>query len=141
MIFAVEDHRTDMDEKEITVITKDINHLLNIRAGLWNKLFSEETNLEEISDELKEVVAKPLLTYDIEAFGQIKNEHTGMEKILNVDVLKVKNIKLDENRLNVEVEVEWLMEGFEMNYKEKVEYRMDLIKDDNKWKISDYNVI
>jgi len=141
MIFAVEDHCTDMDEKETIEIKKDINDLLNIRANLWNKLFSEETKLEEVSQELEKIVAKPLLTYDIEAFEQIKNEYTSMEKILNVDVLKVENIKLDEKKLSVDIEVEWLMEGFERNYKEKLKYRMNLIKSDDKWKISDYKVI
>lgn len=63
-----------------------------------------------------------------------------MEKILNVDILKLRHIKSSEDRIVVHIEVEWLMEGFEKNYKERVDYIMDLIKDNNKWKISDYKV-
>ncbi len=142
MIFAIEDQGKfiDKNEKETLQMKKDISDLLNKRANLWNSLFTEETNIKEINEELKELVAEPLLTYDIEAFEEIKNKHTGMEKILNVDILKLRHIKSSEDRIVVHIEVEWLMEGFEKNYKERVDYIMDLIKDNNKWKISDYKV-
>lgn len=140
MIFAVEDINSDLDENEVIQLKKEVSDLLNERSDLWNKLFSEETKLEEISEDLKEIVVDPLLTYDIEAFGEIKNEHTGMERILNVEVLTINNVKATDDEINIDVEVEWLMEGFEKNYKEKVLYSMKLLSDDNKWKISDYNV-
>ncbi|WP_459195462.1 hypothetical protein [Wukongibacter baidiensis] len=141
MIFAVEDNDSNLDETQTLQIKKDINNLLNKRANLWNELFSEEKKLEEITEELKEIVEDPLLTYDIEAFNQIKAQNTGMEKILKVDVLKIKNTILGENEITADIEVEWLMEGFEKNYKEQVDYSMKLIKDDDKWKIYDYKVI
>lgn len=141
MIFAVEDNDSSLDETQALQIKKDINNLLNKRANLWNELFSEEKELEEIIDELKEIVDDPLLTYDIEAFNQIKTQNTGMEKILKVHVLKVKNVALGENEITADIEVEWLMEGFEKNYKEQVDYSMKLIKADDKWKIYDYKVI
>lgn len=141
MIFAVEDNDSDLDETQALQIKNDINNLLNKRANLWNELFSEEKKLEEIINELKEIVEDPLLTYDVEAFNQIKMQNTGMEKILNVDVLKIKDSVLTENDLTADIEVEWLMEGFEKNYKEQVDYKMKLIKVDDKWKIYDYKVI
>jgi len=140
MIFAVEDTSSDIDEKESTQIQKDVNDLLNKRANLWNKLFSEEAKLEEISEELKGIVADPLLTYDIEAFSEIKENHTSMEKILKVEVLTIKNIKVEDSEIDMDVEVEWLMEGFEKNYKEKVLYSMKLLKNEDGLKISDYSV-
>ncbi|WP_432408845.1 hypothetical protein [Wukongibacter sp. M2B1] len=141
MIFAVEDNGSDLDEEQALEIKKDIDDLLNQRANLWNQLFSEEKKLEEITGKLKEIVEEPLLTYDIEAFNQIKTENTGMEKILNVDVLEVKNAVIAENEITVDIQVEWLMEGFEKNYKEQVDYSMKLIRTDEKWKIYDYKVI
>lgn len=141
MIFAVEDASSTINEQETIEIKNDVHELLNKRAILWNELLSESSKLEEINEELKKIVAPPLLTYDIEAFSEIKNEHTSMERILKVDVLQVKDIKMSEKEIIVDLEVEWLMEGFEKNYKEKVDYRMNLINCDGVWKISDYKVI
>lgn len=140
MIFAVEEGQAISEEEKIE-IKEDVNILLNKRSNLWNKLLSQQGKREEISQELKEVVAEPLLTYDLEAFSEITKEHTGMERILKVDVLDISNIKVNEEEIVIDIEVEWLMEGFEKNYKEKLDYRMNLIKKDSKWKISDYNVI
>lgn len=140
-IFAVVNQNEAFSEEEAMQIKRDINDLLTKRSNLWNKLFSEETKLEKISEELEEIVVDPLLTYDIEAFKEIKDMNTSMERILNVKVLTINNIKLDEDKITVDIEVEWLMEGFQENYKEKIDYKMNLIKHDNKWKISDYNII
>lgn len=140
MIFAVEEGQAISEEEKIE-IKEDVNILLNKRSNLWNKLLSQQGKREKISQELKEVVAEPLLTYDLEAFSEITKEHTGMERILKVDVLDISNIKVNEEEIVIDIEVEWLMEGFEKNYKEKLDYRMNLIKKDSKWKISDYNVI
>lgn len=140
MIFAVEDTSSIISEEETIEIKNNVHDLLNKRAVLWNELFCEKSSLEEINEELKTIVAPPLLTYDMEAFSEIKNEYTSMERILKVDVLKVQDIKISDKEIIVDIEVEWLMEGFEKNYKEKVDYRMNLIKSDELWKISDYNV-
>lgn len=141
MIFAVEEEGQAISEEEKIEIKEDVNILLNKRSNLWNKLLSQQGKSEEISQKLKEVVAEPLLTYDLEAFSEITKEHTGMERILKVDVLDISNIKINEEEIVIDIKVEWLMEGFEKNYKEKLDYRMNLIKKDSKWKISDYNVI
>lgn len=141
MIFAVEDAGSIISEEETIEIKNDVHDLLNKRAVLWNELFCEKSKLEEINEKLKTIVAPPLLIYDMEAFSEIKNEYTSMERILKVDVLKVQDIKISDKEIIVDIEVEWLMEGFEENYKEKVDYRMNLIKSDELWKISDYNVI
>ena len=140
-IFAVVNQNEAFNEEEAVQIKRDINDLLTKRSNLWNKLFSEEAKLEKISEELEEIVVDPLLTYDMEAFKEIKDMNTSMERILNVKVLTIKNVKLDEEKITVDIEVEWLMEGFEENYKEKIDYKMNLIKHDSKWKISDYNII
>lgn len=140
MIFAVEGTDSDIDEKKSLQIQKDVGEMLNKRANLWNKLFSEEAKLEEIKEELKEIVADPLLTYDIEAFRKIKKNHTSMERILKVKVVTVQNIKVNDSEISIDIEVEWLMEGLEKNYKEKVLYDMKLIKGEDGLRISDYNV-
>jgi viroplasmin and RNaseH domain-containing protein len=141
MIFAVENISNDVKQEEIIKVKNEVHDLLNKRAALWNKLFSQKVELEEVNKELKKIVAPPLLTYDMEAFNEIKTKHTSMEKILKVDVLKVKGVSLEEEKIIVDIEVEWLMEGFEENYKQKVDYQMVLIKREDIWKISDYDVI
>lgn len=141
MIFAVEDTSSTVSEDQIIEIGNDVHDLLNKRALLWNELFCQQSNLEDINEELKRIVAPPLLTYDIEAFSEIKNGCTSMERILKVDVLKVKDVEIGEKEIIVDIEVEWLMEGFEKNYRENIDYRMNLIKSNEIWKISDYKVI
>lgn len=141
MIFAVEDTSSTISDDQIIEIQNDVHDLLNKRAVLWNELFCENSKLEDINEELKKIVAPPLLTYDMEAFSDIKNEYTSMERILKVDVLKVKDINISDKEIIIDIQVEWLMEGFEKNYKENVDYRMNLIKSDETWKISDYKVI
>ncbi|WP_079491130.1 hypothetical protein [Maledivibacter halophilus] len=141
MIFAVEDAGQSIGEEKRVELKKDVNSLLNKRSNLWNQLFSPKSNLVDINKELKEIVEEPLLTYDMEAFSEIKNKHTSMERILKVDVLDISNIRINEKEIIIDIKVEWLMEGFEENYKEKLDYRMNLIKKDEKWKICDYKVI
>lgn len=138
-IFANENEEKfdEYESKEVKII---VNQLLKKRAVLWNKLFNENESLDKIHDDLNEVVTEPLLTYDIEAFNKIKDDYTNMDKILDVSVNSINNIIIKENKLNLEAEVKWYMEGLEKNYTETIIYNMKLIKVKDRWKISDYSV-
>ena len=46
-----------------------------------------------------------------------------------------------QDKMTVEIKVEWFMEGMEKKYKENISYCMTLMKDVEKWKISDYNIL
>ncbi len=128
-IFANENEEKfdEYESKEVKII---VNQLLKKRAVLWNKLFNENESLDKIHDDLNEVVTEPLLTYDIEAFNKIKDDYTNMDKILDVSVNSINNIIIKENKLNLEAEVKWYMEGLEKNYTETIIYNMKLIMED-----------
>lgn len=136
LIFAIETE----DNTKTKEIKEMVENLLEERAVLWNDMFSQEDNLDKICSDLEDVVAEPLLGYDIDAFKKLKEEHTNMDKILDLKINKINEIKANKEKIKANIEVEWLMEGLEKNYKETVNYRIKLIKVNEKWKISDYNL-
>lgn len=141
LIFAIENINENIDMHNVDEVKEIINSLLCERAFLWNEMFSDETNLEEISSKLNRIVAEPLLSYDIDTFKKLKKEYTNMDKIINVNVTKINKIKFDKNEMIVDVEIEWLMDSLNDKYKEKITYKMRLVRDEELWKIKDYSLL
>jgi hypothetical protein len=141
LIFAVEKTDEIYNKDKVEETRTVVNKLLKRRSELWNRMFSKNVKAENICKELEEIVIDPLLSYDIDAFKKLKSEYTNMDKILDVKVVEVKNINFGKDKMTVEIKVEWFMEGMEKKYKENISYCMTLMKDVEKWKISDYNIL
>jgi len=141
LIFAVEKTDEIYNKDKVEETRTVVNKLLKRRSELWNRMFSKNVKAENICKELEEIVVDPLLSYDIDAFKKLKSEYTNMDKILDVKVVEVKNINFGKDKMTVEIKVEWFMEGMEKKYKENISYCMTLMKDVEKWKMSDYNII
>ncbi|MDK2919872.1 MAG: hypothetical protein PWQ37_2605 [Candidatus Petromonas sp.] len=141
LIFAVEKTDEIYNKDKVEETRTVVNKLLKRRSELWNRMFSKNVKAENICKELEEIVVDPLLSYDIDAFKKLKSEYTNMDKILDVKVVEVKNINFGKDKMTVEIKVEWFMEGMEKKYKENISYCMTLMKDVEKWKISDYNIL
>ncbi|RKD27569.1 hypothetical protein SAMN02745883_00522 [Caminicella sporogenes DSM 14501] len=144
-IFASENLNVNLNKQNIDAIKADefkeiINDLFKERAKLWNSMFSDETDLENVKKDLKNIVAKPLLEYDIESFSKLKEECTDMDKIVDVDVVSIENINIKGQKATADIEVKWLMENLRQTYSEKIAYKIELIKECDRWKIKDYNL-
>lgn len=137
LIFAMDYIPTNNEElkssKEI------VETLLWERSILWNQLFSEESDIEEIHTKLKSIVCEPLLSYDKNAFQEINNNHTNMDLIKRVKVKKIDILELEEKKMLIDAEVQWIMEDLSKEYEEDLNYRILLLKDEE-WKISDYSL-
>ncbi len=139
LIFADEIKSVDRND-QAEEITNLVSDLLEERSELWNKMFSMDCDTEKIYEDLNEIVADPLLTYDIEAFKKIKADCTDMDKILDINVEDIDKIDIQEDGMKFEAKIEWSMENLDSTYKEKVSYKMELVKEEDKWKIKDYSL-
>lgn len=126
----------DQFEKEKMVI----EHLLNERSKIWNKMYEDEDGSNQWMNELKNVVSKPLLDFDIESFLGAKACPTDMDKVIDLKVLEIDDVSYTHEGMEARITVNWKMQGFTSRYEEEVDYEVILIKENDIWKLCDYQI-
>ncbi|WP_053956855.1 hypothetical protein [Inediibacterium massiliense] len=117
-----------------------IEQLFEERVRLWNEIYKEDMDQKTWIEELQKIVTDPLLSFDEEAFRQVYEYPTDMDKVLDVKILNIGDVVCKKNEIKAKVNILWKMESLDQKYKEEITYTVLLNKEDGRWKISDYNV-
>lgn len=75
------------DFREVETICQE---LLNKRAIVWNRIFDNDYNIEDFSNDIKLLAADMLLLEDIEAFKYFRDNPTDIEKVQSLELFDVK---------------------------------------------------
>ena len=131
--------------QEVVVKTESemilIQDLFKERTKLWNELYENSKNQEQFARKLSQIVAEPLLSFDTEAFESLLSYPTDMDKVLEVQVIKIEDLSYGKTNMMALVTIRWKMQGLESQYVEEIRYKVVLLKDKGTWKLSDYSVI
>lgn len=118
-----------------------VENLFKERAKLWNDLYSQDKNLEELKNQLRDIIAEPLLTFDLEVFESLEKYPSDFDKINSLEIMKLGNITYGQKTMSADVTILWNMKGLKDDYLEQIQYRVVLLKDKGIWKLSDYNIL
>ncbi|WZL74684.1 hypothetical protein QBE52_08350 [Clostridiaceae bacterium 35-E11] len=117
-----------------------IEQLFQQRAQLWNKLYEKNNKPSQYINQLKDIVAEPLLAFDIQAFQDVQEFPTDIDKVLDVHILKINHVVYKRSEMTAKVKMYWKMQGLSSQYQEEIDYIVTLKRQNNKWKICDYNI-
>lgn len=117
-----------------------IESLFKERFNVWNEIYDKDIDKSVWVENLKKCVTEPLLTYDVKAFMQISDNPTDVDRVIDVEVVKVNKIDKEEDVIRAIVDVKWTMQGKEKSYLENITYKIRASKQGRVWKISDYEV-
>ncbi|NMA03790.1 MAG: hypothetical protein GX925_03685 [Clostridiales bacterium] len=135
-IFASYNGKTTEQE-----LYKQVKRIFCERARIWNNyLIGQYTSLAQLEEELETVVTNPLFRADMEMFEQMLSVPTSYEDISGVSVQDVHVIKNNFRGAVLEASILWEIEGYENNYKEEIEYIVEMKKDGENWLLSDYKI-
>ncbi|WP_129596504.1 hypothetical protein [Anaerophilus nitritogenes] len=119
---------------------KLIEQLFKERANLWNEIYKEDMDQEIWMEELQKIVTNPLLSFDEEAFRQVYEYPTDMDKVVDVNISNIEDVVCKKNEITAKVNIIWKMESLDTKYEEEITYNVLLKQEGEHWKISDYNL-
>jgi len=120
---------------------EQVQWVFNERSKMWNQfLMGDYLSIYEMKEDLKEVVADPLLKKDMEMFEYMLNEPTSYEEISNVTVESIYIVKNNLNKAKLEVIILWDVSEYENEYTEEVKYIVEMVKIKDKWLLSKYDI-
>lgn len=135
-IFASYNGRTTEQE-----LHKQVERIFCERARIWNNyLIGQYTSLARLGDELETIVTDPLFGSDMEMFKQMLSAPTSYEGISGASVQSVRTIKNSFGKAVLEAEILWEIEGYENDYKEEIEYIVEMKKYGENWLLCDYKI-
>jgi len=120
---------------------KQVQMIFEERSRIWNQfLMGQYLSIYEMKEDLKEVVADPLLKSDMYMFEHMLNNPTSYEAISNVTVKNIHIVKNSSNKVKVETIILWDVSGYEKEYTEEVKYIVEMVKNKDNWLLSNYDI-
>jgi len=120
---------------------KQVQMVFKERSRIWNQfLMGQYLSIYEMKEDLKEVVADPLLKSDMDMFEHMLNNPTSYEAISNVTVKNIYIVKNSSNKVKVETIILWDVSGYEKEYTEEVKYIVEMVKSKDNWLLSNYDI-
>ncbi|MBF8983534.1 hypothetical protein IZY60_08290 [Lutibacter sp. B2] len=117
-----------------------IENLFTTRSILWNRVYNQEMNIDKWREELKKIVKKPLLDYDIGAFENLKKVPTDLDSVVHLEIVDIKNVVNKDDKITSIVKIKWTMQGNTCLYDEEISYSVILQKEGILWKLCDYKI-
>ena len=144
LIFANESKTEENIEKNVENIGSElvlIENLFRERTHIWNDLYESNRKLEFYKEKLSQVVAEPLLAFDLGVLESLLNDPTDLDRVLEVNVVQLEDLYYGKTNMISTATILWKMKGLEAQYVEEIRYKVILVKDKGVWKLSDYSVI
>jgi len=95
-------------------------------------------DMEKAETRLKEIETYPLISEDIQSIRDLKS--TEVDMVRSMDFLSVKKTSKLFDYISYEVEIQWDMKGLNENYISTNKYTVILKSQDDKVKISEFNL-
>jgi len=128
----------NMDFNEERLIIED---LFTQRALLWNTIYNDSSSTEGFRQQLHLIEEDPLLSYDINAFDEMKDSPTDLDKVLGFSIIHIEDLAYGRSNIYANIKAVWKMQGHDSYYFEEIDYKVTLKKSKDGWKLLDYNTI
>ncbi len=92
---------------------KTIEYLLNERIKIMNEFLYGYKDMDRLEEKLVKIEADKLLENDLDILCKVIDNPTDYELAMNVKVHKIYNIELNDDGYSVNVDLEWLMRGYD----------------------------
>lgn len=111
---------------------EDIEHLLNQRIVIMNDFLYGYKDMKSLEDKLNDIEAEKLLINDLDILSKVIDSPTDYELAMNVKVEKINTLERNEDCLYINVDLNWLMSGYEGEFHMVKNYNIKCIEVDEK---------
>lgn len=120
------------DPTDLNVLCEE---LLVRRAEIWNNILIEGYGYSDFYNDMTSVAAGKLLVEDLETFSYLKENPTGMERIIALEFYEESIEKQGDNAF-IKGKIIWIMEGNEDTEIIESDYEITLEKHNKDWYIT-----
>lgn len=120
------------DPTDLDVLCEE---LLVRRAEIWNNILIEGYGYSDFYNDMTSVAAGKLLVEDLETFSYLKENPTGMERVIALEFYEESIEKQGDNAF-IKGKIIWIMEGNEDTEIIESDYEITLEKHNKDWYIT-----
>lgn len=120
------------DSKDLGTISEE---LLMKRSEAWNNIFIEDYSYSDFYNDISSIDADKLLIEDLETFAYLRENPTGMGKVISLE-LHPESIKRERDKALVKGKIIWNMEDQEGIEIVESYYQIALEKHKRNWYIA-----
>lgn len=120
------------DPTDLDVLCEE---LLVRRAEIWNNILIEGYGYSDFYNDMTSVAAGKLLVEDLETFSYLKENPTGMERVIALEFYEESIEKQGDNAF-IKGKIIWVMEGNEDTEIIESDYEITLEKHNKDWYIT-----
>jgi len=118
--------------------SSSVEDLLRERTTVMQNAYYGKIDMEKAETRLKEIETYPLISEDIQSIRDLKS--TEVDMVRSMDFLSVKKTSKLFDYISYEVEIQWDMKGLNENYISTNKYTVIMKSQDDKVKISEFNL-
>ena len=108
----------------------DIEYLLNQRIVIMNDFLYGYKDMKSLEDKLSDIETEKLLTNDLDILFKVIDCPTDYELAMKVEVEKIYTLERNEDGFYVNVDLNWLMSGYDGEFNMIKNYNIKCIEKD-----------
>lgn len=120
---------------------EDIEYLLNQRIVTMNEFLYGYKDMKYLEDKLNDIEAEKLLINDLDILFKVIDCPTDYELAMNVKVEKIHTLERNEDGIYINVDLNWLMSGYDGEYNMIKNYNIKCIELDDQMYLASMVII